>query len=158
MIDVSKCKYSRKTKKDKFVECEACGMYFLYDKKGRKPKTCLWYKDKLNKETKKQKIEKEKAKEKGDFIAVPNLKEINSIDGLKKGMLVYHVSNLVSDETTKQKYSAEYEILEVHEEENELTVVRNIKSAYKNYPIKTSFSSFFMKDGYKYLRKENQYE
>jgi len=147
MIDVTKCSDARKTQREKYIQCSACGMYFKHDKKGRKPKTCEWYKAKESKEAEQFKKAKKEAQSKGDFVSIPNLEPIPSVDVLRKDMVVYYVHEDIKDEVLRKHTTIE--------------VVRHAKHGHKNYPLKENFNRFYIKNGYTYtkkVRKEENYE
>ena len=157
MIDVTKCQDARKTQKEKYIQCQACGMYFKHDKKGRKPKTCDWYKAKESKEAEQLKKAKKEAQAKGDFVSIPNLEPIPSVDVLREDMVVYYVHNDIKDEVLRQQYASEYKILNI-EDDATIEVVRNAKHGHKNYPLKENFNRFYIKNGYTYTKKVRKEE
>ena len=152
MINVDFCTFSiDEILDDKKTKCEGCGKYFLYEKKGRKPKFCEWYKEKLSlaaEEFKKQKSDDKR------YVSIPNLESIKSIDQLKEGMVVYYVSPFISSEIIKKQYSREYKILKINKEDGLITIVRNVKSSHVNYPTIASFEKFFIKNGSTIIEKQ----
>lgn len=153
MIDTGTCKKGIDTQRtDKHVQCEACGKYFLHKKKGRKPKTCSWYKAQKDIEKKDYKQQKEKAKKDRNVVSVPILEKFSSMKEIKEGMLVYTTSNMFPNELSRRMYAREYKVID--KSDRSVIIIRNLKSGHKNYPVEVPLDKIYKHTGNTYINKE----
>lgn len=153
MIDVSQCKKSAKTKRtDKHIECEACGLFFLYNKKGRKPKTCEWYKKQQTKKQAELKKNKQAAKQDKNMMAIHDLIPIASTEEIKEGDFVYHVSNIFNNEDTNKRFATEYKVVDISGDN--VKIRRSQTFGYVSYPIEVNFKELHKSVGVTYIRKD----
>jgi len=152
VIDTSKCPNAEKEQKtDKHLKCEACGFFFLHDKRGRKPSSCEWYRKLEKKEQVVRKGQRGEARKNSNMIPIPRLEPINSLDDLKPGMLVYTKASAFDGELQKLRFSSEYKVLSI--EEDGVTILRNAKHGHKNYPVQVDVTRVFKNAGYDYVDK-----